>query len=306
MALLARATVALALSVSACALGGGSGSGDDALPVAGTGPFAKLADPTGTTPLPEPFVLVDPLSDISDPAPLVLPGGGLRVFFGRGAGEIRRADLPVSLAEAAADPVSVLAATPDEGRAVAPSVVRRGDAVLLYYETQDGVARATSTDGGATFERDGIVLAGAAGPGAVVVDDRVFLYFTRPGEATIEVATATDGVHFTVAPDPVLSPSGGSWDATGLGDPAALGGRTATGDVHVGLYYTGTGMDGVAAIGYAGSRDGFGFEALAAPVLDAAAPSERGPAALVHPDQVILLFTQNRSGKLAIAAATDP
>jgi hypothetical protein len=308
MAVLARALAALLAVSSACALGGGDGSGDQALPVSGAGPFAKLSDPTGATPLSEPYVVIDPLASISDPAPLELADGTVRIFYTRGGSEIRRADLSASLA-GASDPVSVLVATAEEGSPVAPSVVRRGGALLLYYETDGGVARASSTDDGVTFERDGIVVAGGRSPGALVVDDRVLLYFTRPGDPDIWLATSTDGLAFTVLATPVLAPSGADWDAMGLGDPAPAGGHTATGELHVGLYFTGTGMASssvVTAIGYAGSSDGLTFEAVPAPVLDPAAPSERGPAVVVHPDHVLLLFAQDRSGKLAIAAARNP
>jgi hypothetical protein len=297
------------VSLAACALGGADGSGDEALPVSGAGPFAKL---TGS-------VIVDPLASISDPAPLELKdrdAGTIRVFFTRGGSSIWRADVPATLADTAGDAVAVLDPTSAEGRAVAPSVVRHGhgmtDRVFLYYETEGGVARATCRDDGASCERDGLVLAGAASPGALVIGERIFLYFTRAGDPRIWVATGTDGLTFTVAPDPALTPSGaGSWDAMGLGDPAPIGGprqgQTGAAELHVGLYFTGrSAPSGIVAIGYAGSEDGFSFEAALEPVVDAAAPSEEGPGAIVHPDRVVLLFSQDRSGKLAIAAAASP
>jgi hypothetical protein len=298
----------LALFLAGCALLGDPGGGNQNLPLSGVGPFGKLSDITGKTPLQEPFVITDPTSPISDPAPLVLPDGSLRIFYGRGGSEIWRADLPSSLTQLPSMPATVLAPTGDEGRTAAPSVVQRGNQLFLYYETVGGIARATSLDGGASFSRDGMVLPGAARPGAVLVVEVIFLYFTRPGDPALWVATSTDGRAFNVAPDPALEPSGSTWDVAGLTDPSAAVAMPTgpRGEIHVGLYYTGTDANGVSAIGYAGSDDGVHFQAVPTPIMEPGLPNESGPAAILTPGRAILLFTQDRSGKLAIGAAVDP
>ncbi len=303
MAVLVRAL--LGVFLAGCALLGDPGGGSDNLPVSGAGPFGKLSDITGKTPLTEPFVVTDPLSPISDPSPVVLPDGSFRIYYTHAASEIWRVDLPASLTQIPTTPVTVLTPTGDDGRTVAPSLVQRGDELLLYYETAGGIARATSLDGGASWKRDGQVLAGGARPGAALVVEVIFLYFTRPGDPAIHVATSTDGLAFSEASAPALVPSGGTWDVSGLTDPSAAV-AMPTGNIHVGLYYGGTDVNGVSAIGYAGSDDGFAFQALATPIMDPTPPNESAPAVLLTPGRAVLLFTQDRSGKLAIGAATDP
>lgn len=298
-----RALVTLLLA--GCALMGDPGGGNENLPVSGAGPFGKLSDIGGKTALTEPFVVTDPLSPISDPSPIVMPDGSFRIFYTHAGSEIWRVDLPSSLTQIPTTPVTVLTPGGDDGRTAAPSVVQRGSELLLYYETATGIARATSLDGGASWKRDGQVLAGGARPGAALVVEVMFLYFTRPGEPAIHVASSTDGLAFNEAPAPALAPSGGTWDVVGLTDPSAAV-AMPTGEIHIGLYYTGTDLNGVSAIGYAGSADGFAFQAFPAPILDPGLPSESAPAVLLTPGRAVLLFTQDRSGKLAIGAATDP
>src|SRR5262249_24072229 len=94
---------ALALMILAgCGLGGGDGGGSANLPVSGAGPYGKLSDPEMTTPLDEPYVLVDPEANVTDPAPVELPDGTIRIFYTRDGSEIWRAGLPGSLAQPAA------------------------------------------------------------------------------------------------------------------------------------------------------------------------------------------------------------
>jgi hypothetical protein len=294
-----RAAPVLLLLVG-CGLGGGDSGGATNLPISGAGPYAKITDPNRTTDLEEPYVVIDPEADITDPAPAELADGTIRIFYTRAGSEIWRADLPGSLTEPAGPPTLVLAG------ATAPAVIVDGATVILFYQTADGVARATSVDGGASFAPDRLVVAGAQQPGATRAAGRFYLYYTRPDAPGIAVATSDDGLDFSEAAAPALMPRPGGFDAASVGEPGAVGAITAAGELHIGLFYAGASAKGVTAIGYAGSTDGLEFSALTAPVLDPGEPSEHGPAALVHPTRALLFFAQNRAGKSAIGLATSP
>ena len=95
---------ALALILAGCGLGGGEGGGSANLPVSGAGPYGKLSDPERTTALDEPYVVIDPEADVTDPAPVELEDGTIRIFYTRGGKEIWRADLAGALTEAAVAP----------------------------------------------------------------------------------------------------------------------------------------------------------------------------------------------------------
>jgi hypothetical protein len=294
-----RAAALAALVCAACSLGGGDGGGMENLPISGVGPYRELSDPNDATPIEEPYVLIDPVVDVADPAPLPLVGGGYRLFFTRGGHEIWRADL-ASLSEAPGPAMLVL------GDASAPAVMADAGGLHIYFQSEDGIARATSIDGGFNFTVDGPVLDGATQPGVTRVDDRIYLYYTRPGAPGIFVATSDDGLSFTEAPAPALAPRAGRFDAAGVGEPCPVGAVTPAGELHIGLFYVGTDATGLAAVGYAGSYDGRSFTATTQPVLDPRAPSEHGPAAVLEPTRAVLFFSVVRAGRSVIAAATSP
>jgi hypothetical protein len=303
---------AAALVCAACGLGGASGGGGDNLPLSGVGPYAKLTDFESKTPIDEPFIVIDPIANVRDPAPLALTGTAIRLFYTRtetgGADEIWRVDLP-ALTEPHGDAVRALAADADweGGRVAAPSILadpHDPGRLLMYYEGAGGIGRAVSTDGGLTWSKDGRVF-GYAHPSVVYDGKTFFLYYTKPGSQGIYVVTSTDGRLFVESEEAqVLMPRPGKgFDAVDVAEPSATGGVTEAGEVHFGLLYVGTNADGLAAIGYAGSRDGLDFEAASVPIMDPVAPSEHGPGLLASPTRPVLFFSQSRAGRTTIAAA---
>jgi hypothetical protein len=312
MALLTRAGAALLLA--ACGLGGGpegGGGGGENLPFSGIGPYGKVTDFVLATPLDEPFLLVDVTADLLDPAPLPR-GGATRLLYTRaaaGRAEIWRADvLSLAVEPVDAQPVLVPDQPWEEERVAAPAPVEAGELLVVYYQAGDGVvARAESRDGGSSFTKTGPVLDDAAQPAAVLVGGVTFLYHERPSRPGIFLAWSSDGSNFQREPDPVLAASGGErYDASFVGEPAAVGGVTPAGQVRVALFFTARGRTGLAAVGYAASFDGVRFTRAAEPVLDPPPPGERGPGPLIGPTSGVLFFVQDRSGRAAIAVATAP
>jgi hypothetical protein len=309
---LSRAGALLALACG-CGLGGGEGGGDDNLPVSGTGPYRKLTDFELLTPLDEPFVISDPGADLDDPFVVEQPGGVLRVFYTRtppgGPASIWRSDLASSLSEAPGAPVLVLEAAEgwEEGDVRAPTLVSDAAGLTMVYQGGAGaLGRAVSTDGGETWTRSGRMLADATSPALLRIGDTTLLYFTRPSSPGIFVASTRDGLTWDERPEPVLAPRAGRFDEIALRAPHAAGGVPPAGGLHIALFYTGTSVAGVTAVGFAGSDDGATFIARPAPVLDPGAPSERAPAALLRRTSAVLFFAQDRAGRSAIAAATSP
>lgn len=298
---------ALALLCAGCGLLEGEGGGAEHLPIAGAGPYGFLSDFEAVTPLDEPFVLFEPGVDLGQPAPVALANGQTRVFYDRAGAEIWRVDLP-SLRELPGPPEVALVADADweGGRVAAPALVVAGPRLIAYYEGAGGIGRASSVDGGVSWSKDGLVLPDAAQPGAALVAGETFLYFTRPAVPGIFLARSSDGLNFTVADRPVLLPRAAAFDSVRVDDPTVVGRTTGAGVDHFGLFYVGTNAKGIAAVGYAGSRDGVEFVALPAPILEPLGSSARAPGVLLATDHALLLVERERGGHRAIAAATEP
>lgn len=313
--------VGVAAAAASCGMGAAPGGGADDLPTLGAGPYAKLVDEEGTTAAEEPYLVVDLSADLTDPAVRREEDGALRLWFSRipragGSSEIWTARLE-SLADGAGPAAaSLVAAEPWEaGHVRAPAVVEAGDRLLLFYQGGTSVGRAESRDGGVTWSDRREILPGAADPGVLVVDGVYFLYFTRPGEDGVFLALSHDGVTFSPLAEPVLRPRGApdAFDAAWVGEPFPVGGRTAAGQLQIGLFYVGRsvpagGDEPRHAIGYAGSFDGRTFERFARgdAVLEPGPPDERGPAALLFPSSGFLFFAERRGQTLAIAGAHHP
>jgi len=304
---------AIMVLAAACGLGGSSGGGDENLPTSGIGPYGKITDYDFSTPLDEPFLVVDNAADLLDPAPIELPGFAARLFYTRRTGataEIWRADLS-SLEDEPENAVPVLVASEpwEQGRVEAPAPFRAGDVLYLVYQAGDPAAPvlgwAASTDGGASFVKRGMLIEDGAQPSALQLGNATFVYFTRP--EGIFVATSIGLATFAVRPQPVLGAAGGQrFDARAVGEPAAVGGLSPAGELRIGLFYTGTATNGVAAIGYAGSFDGTTFTHSLEPILEPGPPSEHGAGPLIAPTSGVLFFSQARGGRAAIAVATAP
>jgi hypothetical protein len=301
------------LAAAACGLGGGDGGGDQNLPISGIGPYGKITDFDFATPLDEPFLVVDTTADLLDPAPVAAGGGVTRLFYTRrttSAAEIWRVDLPSLEEEPDAAAPALTAGEPwEQGRVEAPAPFQADGTLYLVYQGGDPAAPslglAASTDGGATFQKRGMIIADGAQPGALRIGNATFIYFTRPGG--IFVATSIDLASFAVQPQPVLAPAGGTrFDSREVGEPAPAGGISPAGEIRISLFYTGTGASGLTALGYAGSFDGTSFTRGLEPILEPGPPGERGPGPLIAPTRGVLFFSQIRGGRAAIAVATAP
>lgn len=317
-----------ATALAACGLGpfAGEGGGDDNLPTLGGGPYGKLPLDLDT-PIDEPFVLTDAAADFSDPVARLRGDGGIRLWVTRRlpgqASEIWAAELPAltELPDVAPAPALVAALEWEAGEVRAPTVIADRERVTMFYEAGDppAIGRAVSTNGGASFDRDPApVIDAARQPSAVEIDGEIVVFFERTDAPGIFAATSGDGgASFDAAPDPVLSsnPASEAFDLRAVASPGAVAAVTATGRVHVGLFYEGRSDrrdddgDPLIAIGYAG---GFAIDGLTRfgdgvdPILAPLAPSERSPSAIVLPDRGMLFFTERRGSRLRIAAAVHP
>jgi hypothetical protein len=320
MALLRALIVFWALSAAGCGLLAGDGHGTDGDPISGGGPYGKITDPTLATKIDEPYVIRDSNLDFTSPSAIALDGGGYRVFFTRtshagGASEIWSSDLTSLHDFPIGPPVRALAASRpwENGTVMAPSVQDQGGGqLLMVYQGGTSAGRAVSSDGGVTWTKDAQPLMGnALHPSMVTLPDgRAFLYFARPGFSGIWVATSDDGMVFTANTAPVLDTSDdpAAFDRTALAEPSAVGGVTATGQLHLGLFYQGRADNGSTEIGYAGSADGIIFQRAnqGKPALNPTTVSVEGPGPLISADVGVLFFSQQRAGIWSIAAATSP
>jgi hypothetical protein len=317
MALLSRLPLVL---LAACGIGGAPGGGTDHLPSAGAGPYVK-PEASPLTPAEEPYVIVDARADLRAPAALAAPVGGFDLWFTHapadgGAVEIWYAHVPSVSDKPDVGPELALAAADawEAGSVEAPSVVDAGDGrLVMYYQgggaTTPAIGRAHSDDGGRTWTRDGQVLTGGTDPSAVVVEAHTFLYFGLAGGGIgLAEADGPDGA-FVAAPEPVLVPSTGNpdaFDVASVGQPDAVGGRSAAGQLHIGLFYVGTSSNQTRAIGHAASADGHTFMPFLGgkAVLEPGAPDDQGPAAVLFSDRGVLFFSQERAARTVIAVAT--
>jgi hypothetical protein len=303
--------------LAACGLGADAGGGLDELPTAGLGPYGKLPEPGGT-PAEEPYVVVDRAANLTDPSVLLLPSGGFRIWYTRAPLDgsepaIYRSDLPALGEVPPVDPTFALGADLpwEQAPLRAPAAVEIDDRVVLFYQSGDSIGRATSSDGGLTWAKDDApVLDDASDPSALFLDGTIYLYHTRASEPGIWLATSTGGAPFARADAPVLTPRGttlGAFDRVWVGEPGVTGGRTATDQIRIVLFYAARDAEGTVAIGVAASRDGLSFERFTdAPILEAGLKDEHGPSALLFPSEGILFFSQLRAQTIALAVATSP
>ena len=262
-----------------------------------------------------------------DPDPAAPPGAIVR----HGADDGRSFDrMPL---------VVLTPAEPWEGGTVgAPSVVRVGGEVFLYYAAAGGIGLARSPDGAVFTRVQGPVFgpdaagweAGAVprSPGVVVLDDgslRLFYEVPGPGDAArIGEARSDDGITWTrVGDGPALAPASAPtgegaeppYDGAWVGAPAPVLVRSAEGRSILRVYHAARDTLGHAVVGLAAR-----FEpASAAPLQRAVSPvfgsgsslGPREPCALVRPGYT-LLFTTQRAGRTksadhpAVAAGVAP
>lgn len=313
----------LALGWAGCGIGWVDGAGTEGgTPTAGIGPYRRLvAD--DTTPVIEPWVLIDPEADLSGPTVLARAGGGLRVWFTRtevgGAPEIWYAELASLGAAPTVPPRPALVAELawEAGAVSAPSVVELGGQLIMLYQGGQGepaIGRAVSDDDGATWQRDVTALLpeGQAPAALVTGADELLVIGTRAEQLGLWLAR---GVPLRWQPAPIVAPRTTrpeAFDRDGVSDPTTVTHVSPGGDLRVGLWFTGTVVDAeddppsaAHAIGYAGSLDGLAWVRPASddPGLRAEA---RDPAVLLEGDQATMLFVDTYRGRAAIGAATTP
>lgn len=318
-----RAVLACGLAaLPACGLGlaDDSSGGRVDLPRTGAGPFARLT-PDGTTPADEPWLLVDPILEVTEPALAPRPGGGWRVWVTRESAELPAGDTAIWSAELAAlgdAPTFAPALAPSlpwEGdRVGAPAVIALPDRLVMYYAAAGGIGRATSTDG-TIWQKDAApVLTDAASPGAAFDGREWLVAFTRPGDpgAGIHLARSSDGTTFTVDDEPVLTPRGGdAFDALEAIAPALGWIVEGTGRGHWALWYAGLELrpaEGDApqyAVGYAASWDGVRWDRLAGERAIVSAPAG-APAVVVDGNHGVMAYDAPSGRRFGVGLAATP
>jgi hypothetical protein len=337
------------LPAMACATLGTPGKGDVDLPSAGVGPFRKLE---GTELLGvAPFVLDDKLARFRDPAVIALEddeasskvaifavarekGGGEGDVIVRSRADDARSFFGTGLDLGHTPPVVLRADAAWEGTGVrAPSAVRVGDRVLLYYAADNGIGVATSDDGlhfakvpGPIFARDEAIAwetTPPAEPSVARYPDGRWRMLYASG-AAIGEAESDDMVHWRrVSAAPILAPSApvdpaslapgerGPFDTARVGDPCLLPRVTAAGRLHIRVLYTGTDATGATTIGFAARYGDQGaLEKQPAPVY-AVGKHEAAPALFTWSGGAMLYVTQDRADSSnaiypAVAAAFAP
>jgi predicted GH43/DUF377 family glycosyl hydrolase len=188
-----------------------------------------------------------------------------------------------SLSITSIDPTPVMgrggAGAWDSGDVLNPTVIQRDNALYDYYSGYDGsvwrTGLATSTDSGVTWTKQAKPVLGLGGwatqyiaaNGAAISFNGQVLYFFQGedsnGVTKIGLATSSDGVNFTMQPNPVLNVEApGSWDDTAVGDPYIVQfGNTLY------LYYLGMNSQDVQLLGVATSTDGINWTRVAGPLL---------------------------------------
>lgn len=320
-----RALCLLLLSGCGLGLADDTSGGGEGLPSTGAGPYQRL-EPDETTPADEPWLATDRLLDFTQPAILARAGGGFVFFLTReppdepaGDTVILRGALrdPRELPDEPAAVVLTADLAWEEGHVAAPALVERAGQLVMIYE--GGVAspqlgRATSTDGGRTWQKDAApILADARDP-AVAFDGTTWLLaFTRPGIAGLWLARSTDGLAFTPEAEPFLLPSGAedSFERVDVAGPSLAWLVESSGRGHFALWYGGLEElpdEGDAprhAVGYAASFDGLAWDRPAGgrPVLAAPAGA---PAVLVDGTTATLLFQAQNGLRPAVGIARHP
>ncbi|AUX43238.1 uncharacterized protein SOCE26_046820 [Sorangium cellulosum] len=230
------------------------------------------------------------------------------------------------------------------GTVAAPSALRVGGEIWLYYAAAGGIGLARSADG-VTFAREPApVLAplapGRAGwergatpgsPGVVHLPDGSFrMFYEVPGDGgapAIGEARSDDGLAWErVGDGPALAPAprpgaaagapdgdGEPFDSAAVLDPAPALAVSATGRPILRVYYTGRDGAGRSAIGLV-ARVGYDgpLQRAAAPVFGASsALAPRAPSVVVYPGFSLLFVTQAAGtradqGYPAVAAGVAP
>lgn len=326
-----RATVLLLGLVPACGLGvaDDSSGGRTELPSSGAGPFKRLAFDSAT-PADEPWLLADPVLEVTEPALVARPGGGVDAWVTRESAELPAGDTEIWFAElpdlhgltTAPFAPALTADLPwEDGHVGGPAIVALPDRLVMFYAGGDDIGRAESTDGGRSWtKRAAPVLTGATSPGAGFDGETWLLAFTAPGEpmaaaaAGIMLARSTDGVTFTRDPEPIVTPRGGApkvYDAAATTAPALGWIVEGTGRGHWALWYAGLGRFPAVgdapsfAIGYAGSWDGSAWQRAAGDRPIVAAPAG-APSVVLVGNHGVMAYDALNGRRSGVGLAATP
>ncbi len=332
------AALALLTLAAGCATLAEAESGGENLPNAGAGPFRALkqgeigalrtapnaladddsfprdpavidADGDPATPGVHVFVAANPVVEGKEPDPTAQPSAIVR-FGATDDRSFDRSEVLVLTAEA-----------PWEGGTVgAPSAVRAGEEILLYYAAKGGIGLARSADGTSFVREPGPVLgpetsgweAGAVprSPGVVRLEDgsfRMFYEVSGPSGSRIGEARSDDGrTWIRLGQGPVLVPSASDdpaqppYDDAGVGAPYPVLARSAGGRAILRVYYSALDSAGNRTVGLAArfGDDGMGpLERAASPVFGSGSSlGPREPCVLVRGTYALLFATQ-RAGR---------
>jgi hypothetical protein len=336
------AVLVLALPLASCATLADAAKGDQNLPNAGQGPFRALKKGELGLTLVAPNVVDDNVSlarDASvidaddDPSTFEVVG-----YFAASGGGSGPEDPPVAIRRGTAadgrsfplDKPIVLEVTEtwEKGSIGAPSALRVGKGVWLYYGTNGGIGLAKSDDGTAFTKAPGPVLETAASgwdqgalprsPSVIQLADGSFSMFYEvllpDGRRVIGEASSPDGASWTrVGNGPALEPAAPSdeaYDDAGTFAPCAVPGTSEEGRPLLRLYYGAESGAGARTIGLASRFPGEAFQRGASPVFGAGTSRAPTEPAVVFFDGVAFLFaTQNKSGTAktpAVAAGVAP
>jgi hypothetical protein len=329
-----------AIGAVACATLAEGGGGEEALPNAGAGPFRPIRQPELGNLRSAPNALEDDdllprdasiLDDDGDPATLAVhayvaatlvpeeeqpPSPELppNAILRYGAVDGRSFDR-------AAEQMLVAELDWEGGTVGAPSAVRLGSEVLLFYAAAGGIGLARG-DGASFSDRspEPVLAPDASGweksavpsdPGVVVLDDGSLAMFYEvdpegDGRTRIGEARSTDGASWTrVGGGPALGlgtaadvPAGEAvYDDGAAGDPFPLLATMADGQRVLRLYYAATDVAGARTIGLAARRsDSEPFARAVSPVFGTGSKlGARSPCVVPFADFTLLFATQRTS-----------
>lgn len=211
----------------------------------------------------------------------------------------------------------------DNGDVLNPSVVTFGGKLINYYSGWDGTVwrtgYATSTDNGLTWTKAPSPVLDldkwttkyiAANGSNIVINGQMYMYFqgeTPDNHQLTGLATSTDGINFTMLPDPVL-PVGapGTYDDLHAADPYVI----RVGDEYW-MYYSACTHDYKFTMARATSKDGVHWTKDAQPVFAAGEPGsfddigDAEPSVIYQDGVYFMIMTSNKDEKRSLGWATS-
>ena len=326
--LLAGLTLALTAWTSGCGVKAPPSGGDENLPNANAGPFRVLREGE-MPPKDRIFPYAIRRKGTRNPCALDVDGRsdttGVMLYLAASEG-IAPGEPPVMILRYDADDgrsfnprdadATVLEPSESwEGGVVdAPSVLRVGDEIWMYYAAAGGIGLATSSDGTNFTKRSGPVFGASMGgwangaipsdPSVVMMHDGSFRMFYEAGVGIGE-ARSNDGIAWqTVSEQPAIwpvpppdfpAPEEDSvyepFDDVSVGDPVAVLDESALGRQILRVYYAGSNRIGLWSLGMAARYVGETTLQRAYGQVLGNSFAPKGPSVLVFRDFTMLYFT---------------